>query len=413
MGEAINTKLRDSILTSVMSRITVSGERLEYLRKAAISLQEALLEDKKLAVSLALNAFIPNSIPDRLLPAQEALAAHWETFVSEVKDGGLPYLRAVVILALMEAANKDTKLASALWLALHDPLKRQDNGIEHGLRERALSELRQIHEGHATTIWKDAKTRKVAVKADDVQFQVLENGEVKLAEALSDASANGQAIVSVTGTYVQTPSPEVTQEWAETFGKKAAAAMVSLLESTLEDMKASLDPFLKDAVRAAQASHRAASASTLAERRLSVMWWMQARYSEELDRPYRTLTPVAAAAQMAFDLVKIVPLPATAELEAVLVEAWYQLFNEGDDKKVTLGAAIEEIARDPALASTFAAEASSVAGYRLLTDAIRTSQQGGNIDVGEWIGVPESTLVTPPALAIWVFRNWQVEIIAT
>ncbi|AZI44108.1 hypothetical protein EHF33_14435 [Deinococcus psychrotolerans] len=409
-SRSTETNLLDDIFTGVMGRIEVNKERLGYLRKAAASLEKAVTQDRRLIVSLALSAFIPEGSLSALTPVREALTAEWETLTSEVKGGGLPYLRAVGILALMQAAQGDPKAGSVLYLALRDPLERQVEGIEADLRARVLRDLRQIYESYAKAIWdgEGVAPRKAVTKVEALKLSLPANAQPALATALSDAASNTLAVVSLSGSYLSITEPTVNEAWAEHFGNEAAKGVTSLFQNTLNLIEGTLGPVLKDAARVAAVSQQAAAATGLAERRLNVMWWMQARYSQPLQRAYRTLTPLTAAVQMAHDLAMIVSVPATDELEAVLIEAWYLANKAGGDAQGSLAEVMQQLADDGVLESAPTSEPQAD-GRVLLLEAFQAGDTREAVDWDARVGVPGTTQLTPTELAVWMFRNWQIK----
>lgn len=409
-SQSTEASLLEDIFTGVLGRVEVSKERLDYLRKAAASLEKAVTQNRTMVVPIALNAFIPAGGLSALMSVREALSAEWETFTSEVKDGGLSYLRAVGILALMQAAQKDPKVASIMYLALRDPLGRQVEGVEATLRAHVLADLRQTYESYAKIIWdgEGAGTRKAVTKVEALKLTLQGDSQTILANALAAAAGNPLPVIKLSSGYVTNPEPPVDEAWSQHFGKEAAKGVASLIQSTLKSLEESLLPVVKDAARVAAVSQQAAAAAGVAERRLNVMWWMQARYSQPLHRAYRTLTPLAAALQMAHDLAMIVAAPATDELEAVLIEAWYLVTKSGDDAQEALAEVMRQLAGDSGLGFP-SASVPPPDGRVLLLDVLQAGGISEGVDWDARVGVPGVTQLSPADLAIWMFRDWQIE----
>lgn len=398
--------LRDLLFRTVLGGLTVKGEQLTAITEAADTLASKLEDAHGEVTGLALNAFLPDGHLGALHLVHEALTAQWPTFTSEVPDGGLPYLRATAIMALLQHADDD-KLGSALYLLLVDPLMRQGDRREAALRKHVLGSLRATYLKASKTAWTSVEVRvpNISVKPP-AAVTVLK--DAKTAAEASIFKAMQATTLGSYGTGYTTINVQVPDAWATTLSAAVTDAFESLIGQVMAPLASALGAPLKDVAKFSPLLREALEAAKLAERRMDVMWWMQARYSPSLEVPYRTLGPILAAFRMAHDLDDLVPAPAPPEVEAVLLEAWHVLFGEPKPepllnvlKTVTTG--------DPSFEST---STPSAGGRVDVLDALTAAAGNPRLTQKQLFaltGVTGNTPLSGPELALWVFRTYQAQ----
>ncbi len=400
--------LQDLLFRTVLGGITVKGEQLTAITEAAGTLASKLEGARGQVIGVALNAFLPDGHPSALHLVHEALTAQWPTFTSEVPDGGLPYLRATAIMALLQHADDD-KIGSALYLLLVDPLMRQGDTREAELREHVLAQFKATYQGVSAEAWTgvDVSVPNVVVKApgtltvDKTQISEAQEAIATAMQSIAlgmhhDRNYGGQQPIQVQETWATAVSTAVSESVGTLLGQ-AVSPLATAIGTPLKDV-AKFSPLLSEALKTAK----------LAERRMDVMWWMQARYSPSLEVPYRSLGPFPAAFRMAYDLDDLVPAPAPPEVEAVLLEAWHVLFGEPKPepllnvfKTVTTG--------NPSLEGT---SAPLIGSHVDVLDALKAAATNPRLTQKQLLaltGVAGNTPLSGPELALWVFRIYQVQ----
>lgn len=399
----MSAEINDLLFRTVLGGIRLKDDVLEKLTQAAQDLAQTVAKDPKLMVPIALNAFLPDGSTAALDVVRQGITQQWKAFASQVPDGGLPYLRAVSILALLEHASDD-RLGSALYLLLADPLSRQGEAREAELRDHVLTLLLPTYQRASEAAW-------IAVDIDIPAISAKAPTPVKLSADVSTATQGAitQALTGSMGSYQNGYGPihvQPSAEWATPVSKTVVEAVGTLLQHLLTPVTTAVVAPLKDMSKFGSVIGESLKAATLAERRMNVMWWMQARYSPSLEVPYRTIGPYAAAFRMAYDLDDVVPNTAPKEVQAVLVEAWHMLFSE--DTPEPLFGALKSVASSDREFKD--AKASATPGHMDLIAAIHTVAASPKLtqrQLGAMTGVAGNTPVSGSDFALWVFRVYQ------
>lgn len=400
----MSAEINNLLFRTVLGGIRLKDDVLEKLIQAAEELAQTLAHDPKLISPIALNAFLPDGSPAALDVVRQGITEQWKAFASQVPDGGLPYLRAVGILALLQHASDD-RLGSALYLLLVDPLSRQGEARESELRDHVIALLRPTYQKASEAAWAsiDIDIPAISAKAPTsvkLSADMTSTAQAAVTQALTKNDL-GSYHTGYTNITVQPP-----ETWAAPVGKAIVETLETMLGQLLTPLTTVVAAPLKDISKFGKAVGESLKSAKLAERRMNVMWWMQARYSLSLEVPYRTLGPVKAAFRMAYDLDEIVPNVAPKEVQAVLVEAWHVLFGEGTSEPL-LGVLKSIASSDHEFRDV---KASDLPGHMDLIAAIHKVAASPKLtqkQLGAITGVSGNSPVSGPDLALWVFRVYQ------
>lgn len=402
----MTTPLTTLLYTTVLKGIIVKPAQLTMLTQAADALVTTLKASPSGMVSLALHTFLPGGQLEGLIPARTALEAQWPTFQSENPDGGLPYIRAVGILAFM-ALGEDKTLGSGLYLLLIDPLSRQGEKQEAALRTHVLATLRETYQEAAEETWSSVDVSVPSLTVSPPKELIVSEAVVTKAQETIREAVRSAPISNNYDQYGRQQNIVVPEGWATALSDAFTSSVIAVVTSSLLPTVTALGAPLKGIQKFSPALTDAVQAAKLAERRMNVLWWMQARYSPSLATPYRSQGSWAGAYRMAHDLDDLVPAPAPPEVESVLIEAWYVLF--GEAKSDTLLTALKTVAtQDPAFegsaASAPTGPVSVIAALKAAANHKLSQKQATSLT-----GVSASTPITAPELALWVFRVYQAK----
>lgn len=391
----MSTELNTVLFNSVLKGIVVKPEHLKAMEEASASLAARWQEEKALIPWAALNGLLPDGASEALEPAQEAIVASWPTFVSETADGGMPYLRAVTIMSMV-SLSADPNIGSALYLLLIDPFRRQGDTREASLRAYALSLLETTYESAAQARWKE-------VDSDVPPLELKALKPTPLPEATTTAMA-AAIEKAMTATQILSNYP-TSPTWASSVSQAIVEQLDALLVEMTKPVHAAVAAPLKSMAKSYEAADEAAKAAQLADRRTRIMWWLLARYSPSRKVSYRTLPPFAAAHVMGWDLDELVTRPATPELEAVLLEAWYGTFSE-QPKEASMLQALREAGVEGA---SYKVKGVGGAGIKPVTNIIAELEAGARFTkstLSRALGIHAEN-ISAPALALWIFRTMQ------
>lgn len=398
--------LRTLLFSTIFQSETVVGPQNDDLNRAAEALAETLKTSPKEIPRLALNAFLPNGQPEGLSLARTALEAEWATFSSEKKDGGLPYLRAVSVLALMSHLANPI-IGSGLYLLLVDPLSRQGEQFEAPLRDYVLDTLRATYKKAAKQAWTTVEVDVPTLKVSAPKSLTLSDESLAEVQKQIHTAMMGTPVGQYHHYHQGIQNLQNLDAWASAVSQAITKSTSSLVSTSLSPVVTALSAPLKDMGKFSPALTQALQEVKLTERRMNVMWWMQARYSPSLKQAYRALGAWPSAFRMAYDLDDLVPRPAQDEIEAVLVEAWHVLF--GEPTPDTLTSILKTVATQDPNFTDPKATSSAVPDTILRALAAAAHPKLTQKQVTAMTGVAGNSPLTGPEFALWVFRTYQAQ----
>lgn len=334
--------------------IDVGGDdaKLEKLSQAAKDLAGVLKKNPSKALSYSLIAFDPDAPEDDPV-VQEALGAlqsRWATYRNTFAATPIAVIRAVLLDALVEAAEEDDRVGVCFIASARNalPLLPVDNerDIWIGIVER----IERRVDVRAEEEWATPET--ISVQPLKYEIPTLSALEITIGEASEtdlqvglQAAAGPQYHDPQQGIIATNGNPHwphgASQQWVSEFGTRSGKEIAAAINAVMEDIEVSqpdlTQPFgaLATAVSGyVDDTLKLVTAATAGlQRRTNLLWWRESLYSPSIGKSYRELTPSVAAALMAFDLFETVPLFSPASVSAFLSEAVSRLQGAGEHGK--------------------------------------------------------------------------------
>ena len=420
--------MADSVLTRFLKAalIDIGGDDSKFLKieAAAGEVAKRLVKTPTRAFAFALVAFDGDVKDDEPVVVEVIgiLSDKWPTHYNTIGGSPIAVVRGIILAGLEEAASKSDPIAATIVYLARNVLPFTPAGQERGLWADLLATLGERVERAAEQAWMTPDEIKVsptalAIAPVEVPVTYFRLDKVKLAKAFEAAAGPHDEA----GTAPENPNPYwpgSNQSWVSGFGGRAADAVATAVDPALKckvgpiDLAAALGP-IADAfnTQITEALQAVASASSGLQRRTALLWWKEALYSPSLQLTYRDITAEEAAATMAFDLVSTCPAATPLSVAYFLKETVASLPAVQDAQP----RALIDITKTLAQASATAPLRQAILEFdftegrgpviALLT---RSSIEAlTDEDFRDRTGVPAATALTPPELAVWIFRELQ------
>lgn len=433
--------MSDSILQGFLNKglIDVGGDdaKLDKLKQTAADLAVVLKKTPSKALSFSLIAFDPDA-PEEDPVMQEALAAlqnRWTTYRNTFSAKPVAVIRGVLLDALVEAAADDDRVGVCFIASARNalPLLAVDN--ERDIWVGIVEQVERRVDARAEAEW--ATPDSISVPAMKYEAPTLDPPTISIGEAPeSDLQAGMLAAAGPSYNHPQqggvatngNPNfPQGQGAWVYEFGKRSSTAIAEAIDAALAEIEVSqpdlAQPFgnLAEAVsRYVDDTLKSVSAATAGlQRRTNLLWWRESLFSPAAGKSYRELPPTVAAALMALDLFKTVPLFSPASVSAFLAETVMRLPLGADGGKRAVRDLVAEAQDHEGLAALRDTAAEIVAapdgrGPLLALIGHPTHTRAKNAAEFQWLtGVPADSALDPIAWAGWLFRELQAAKAAT
>lgn len=402
--------------------------KLGFLRKAADSTAKELEKRPDEIARYTLVALDPEISADEdvLIRVEAAVLADWNTMRGRFPDRPRQLLRAVLLGALGKLTDADDPRFSAMVsLTGASVLQYIPPGVERDLFERFFIASGSRAEEHAAFEWSPE-----VPGAGSVTAARIEAGEFRVGKV--DQAVLKRAIQSAVGPNdpqseaLPNPNPHwpnAGQAWAHEFAPRASAAVADAIAQALRstDHTKALQRLLREHAKAVRAAIKSGLAQVahlarVEQRKTVLLWWRETLYSPMARLSYRGLDPRIVSPLMAADLVNLVPPNAPRSVEYLLRETVRAvvLDDPGSDMPGvsvldlcgTLG---DEPLAAVALRGVESDGDSRVPLATFLSDQLTRSEDPRPKAVARRVGIPEGKEIPLDDLAVWLYRDLQVE----
>lgn len=402
--------------------------KLGFLRKAADSTAKELAKRPHEIARYTLVALDPEISADEdvLIRVEEAVLADWNTMRGRFPDRPRQLLRAVLLGALGKLTNAgDTRFSAMVSLTGASVLQYIPPSVERDLLEGFLMASGSRAEEHAAHEW----SPEVA-GADSVTAVRIEAGDFRVGKV--DRAVLKRAIQSAVGPHdpqseaLPNPNPEWPnsgETWAHEFAPRASAAVADAITQALRsaDQTKALQTLLREHAKAVRAAIKSGLAQVVdiarvEQRKIVLLWWRETLYSPLARLSYRGLDPGIVSTLMAADLVNLVPPSAPRAVEHLLRETVRAVVLDdpgGDMPGISIpdlcGALGDEPLASAALRGAESDGDSRVPLATFLSDQLTRSENPSPKAVARRVGIPEGKEIPLDDLAVWLYRDLQVE----
>ena len=264
---------------------------------------------------------------------------------------------------------------------------------------------------------KPPATDEVRITSKDVNITDLASEFMAAAGPHFNSPGRGQLETKGNPTWPQNDPAT----WNSEFGKRTAQTVgeaIALAVGSLSVEGVDLPEFTRETARAISdhlttTLQAVSSAAAGLQRRTNLLWWKEALFSPTARISYRDMTPFDAAALMAFDMHRQIPIFSPASVAAFLRETVIALPALDPDGTASIRELIEK-ARDADVLSPLRTEAANLASAptgRCSVLAMIGHPDGMHQldDRGfrDRIGVTPDTELTLPDWSVWIFREFQ------
>ena len=408
--------------------INVGGDdtKLEKLRGTAADIASVLKKSPAKAASFALVAFdsdVPASEPV-VRETIEALKKRWPTYVNTFSGIPVTVVRAMLLEALTQAGTEDDKISVALVTSARNVLPFTEAGAERALWVNVVNDIERRLDARAESEWSTPSS--IAIAPFDAP--AIPTFDTKISSKRIAKDALREKIAAATGPQNKAGEqtngnpywPNSPPHWAHEFSERMADALSQTIDSAVGamsiapiDLTTPLQSFSSTVAEHIQEAVNAFARATAGlQRRTNLLWWKEALFSPSAQLSYRQLSIWHAAALMAFDLHRQVPLFSPASVAAFLSEAVMMLPQEKDQQRTLFEllsdarVANELTSLRGACADLFSAPVGRSPVLALVghPDAASTTDRQVFRDL---VGVPADTALTSSSWALWIFRELQ------
>jgi hypothetical protein len=306
-----------------------TDERLGHYQAAAGDLAKRFSEAPAEAVSasrVAIDPKCPASDP-WFAAVEEAVKAHWKTFLAKHHDAPRQICRGILLEALREAVEKDDLLSAAIWNSASNLLAHMGTGPEQAITREFISRLGDRCEAYSSSIWRIGDNSPGKQPQFDFPVTPIEAAKVDqttLEQGMSDAAGPHNSQSQAFGN----PNPHwsnAAPHWSYHFAPRAAKSIATEVDKALTAISPAINGLTKQLGPALNAHANALAALVTASIQqiqgfTTLLWWKQALYSPTLRRSYRDMDPGPLAVAMPFDLAEVSGAPVPQSVEYFLRE---------------------------------------------------------------------------------------------
>ena len=414
--------------------IDVGGDdaKLGHLRDTAVDLAGILEETPARAGPYALVAFDPHvpTTDPTIAEVATALRKRWETYVNTFADTPVAVFRAMLLDALIRACRQNDTVAAAFVASARNVLPYMEVSDERELWSDIVGEVENRVEERAKREWATPKS----ISVPEIKLPSSSSSEVGIASRKVNATNLGQKLMAAAGPQYSAPDREYEdtqgnpywphdeqENWLYEFGTRTGTAVGETINRALGSLSvtgADLPGFTRELSKAISkhvtTTLQAVSGATAGlDRRTSLLWWKETRFSPTIRLSYREIPAFDAAALMAFDMHGQIPTFSPASAAAFLRETVIALPTTDLRKEISIRELVEKTSSASAL-EELTKEARSLveppAGRTSILALIAYPEALAQIDEQRFrdlAGVRPDTMLTSPDWSVWIFRELQ------
>jgi hypothetical protein len=341
--------------------ITITDDvNVEKLSKASEDVVKKLNKAKPKIIPFALSALDPSVTVDNseVTEVKDTILKHWTTFLSNVKDTPMTYIRSVMLQVLQALSDNDINNSAVIYLTGIDSLEYYNLGKQAAL-------VKEFFEGLRTKIEADAAVRWT---------------QQSVGSALPALDENGLATDSVDKVEI---------------------------DKNLKAVKSNINKLIAE-------SNLEIERRRVVQLRTHLLWWKEARYSPSLKMSYsqmdkKSVLPIVAAHDYSVSLPLVYPASADfffkntldfimqKENKATKIGDLIKGVRASDDVKTIVGAAPEEKEKVTLL--------NFVRGFVQGVYQIKS--------LSKLVGIDESKEILPSDFGLWILHNLQANKISS
>ena len=312
--------------------IDVGGDdaKLAKLQATAAEVAGLLKKHPAKTPNYTLIAFDPQAPPSDpiILEVLEVLKKQWPTYVNTFASTPVGVLRPLILDALVEASHDDDRVAVAFVACARNVLPFMETGNEQSIWADVVQKIEADVDHRAEQEW--ATPANISIGQLDLQSPAqlkVSSGSAKVdQEILRSKLTAGAGGSPGANQYWPQNNP---QAWAQSLGTQFAEAISEAIDNavaknkgasidlsaTMQQVTSAVSGYIGEVVRSVD------GATAGLQRRTNLIWWKQALFSPSTKKSYRSFEPTIAAALMALDLYRQIPMFSPASVSAFLEEA--------------------------------------------------------------------------------------------
>lgn len=383
--------------------------KLRYLQKSSRALAKTLAAEPVQLPPYTLVALDPK-VPgdDPVLEAvEQTVIAQWRTLRNRFPDRPLRLLRAVILAALDQCAErKDTRFAAIVWLSGSSFLTRLSPSAEADLLREFLLKVGTTAEEAAARAWSPTSSEIPRIPTPRIGGMDAPTGggnRETLEEALPPANAANFS--SSAATAIAAAIERAT--------RSSSSAQSRVFESLLRDHAKAVRAAMRTSMK-----HTAETVESL-QRRSMLLWWRETLYSPIACTGYRSLSPSAASLLMALDLARLARPHAPQSVDYLLQEAVREMLRHRTDTmmpRLSVPEFCGEARSGLPDVNVLPTPLDFPDGRIPLAAYVRHELLGHETATGDAlqrrIGLSPEQELPLDALAVWLFRDFQAEAMA-
>lgn len=425
--------MSESILLKFLQNglIDVGGDdvKFEKITGASGDFAQVLGSTPSKAVSAALLAFDQGAPANDPLVSEvlDILKQRWPTYMNTFAGVPIAVVRGILLNALVQAANKDERVAIGFASAARNVLPFMELGSEREIWRAVVAEIEELVDQKAEVEWATPET----IHVDKLKY----SKPAPVAIASAGAKVNRewlQGVVTAAGgpnlpggvASGENPNPywpQNQQNWLQQFGIKMSAAIADAVDGVAResgvkpvDLAPTFEQFASEVANYASSLLSSFSGATTGlQRRTQLLWWKEALFSPSARISYRTLDDIAAASLMAFDLFQKLPMLSPASVQSFLAEAVRTVQKSDPNQTVSLQELVRQASTHRDL-ENFRNDIASLVpppeGRGYLISLICHPEKAKELNEDRFrssVGLPGETKVSLASWAEWVFRELQ------
>ena len=412
--------MREDVLLRFLGKglIDVGGDddKLGHLRHTAVDLSGILDETPAKATPFALVAFDPHvpTADPTIMQVEDALRKRWETYANTFSGTPTTVLRAVLLDALVQACGQNDAVAMAFVASARNVLPFTESDGEQEIWAEILLEIERKVEERAETEWATPMSMSTpnlnvdSPSAVKIDIQKKKTNAAPLTRKF-EAAAGPQSYAqdgSHTDTKGNPHFPQENAQWVGEFATRTAQAIAEAINRAVGGL--SIDSGdLTTTLRAVS------DASAGLQRRITLLWWKEALFSPSAGVSYRGMSPFDAAALMAFDMYRHLPIFSPRSVTAFLRETVIALPTIDQEQEIPIRELAEMTLNGSVLGEMRTEMRKLVAapeGRGSILSLIGHPGALSQIDPRRFrdlVGVPPDAMLTLPDWSVWMLRELQ------
>ncbi|MFA4869587.1 MAG: GTPase-associated system all-helical protein GASH [Pedobacter sp.] len=387
--------LREFVNEGVL--ILADDSHFDKLKKTSGELVKKLKNKNKILsyTMTALDSQVSIENPE-IIEVKELITKNWTTFLSNVKDTPLAYIRAVMLDALSDLA-KDIINATIIWNAGRDAIKYKvlvDK--EKNILRKFLLELGERVEQEAILRWSFKDIELSEAYAKNQTYLPIDKAKIEahLKAAAGTADYDGENPVSTAS----------TDSWHNFFSKRAGTGIADEVTAALKflaNKSTAKDNAIVEYVTSLQAQLKNQALKS------ELLWWKESGYSSTVKKGYEQIEECPLQILLASDFANLLPEICPASADFFLIRTMKTICA---DREVTFGEFLDEITSSSNLCQQFLVQSSGEENTSTLLGFVR-GLLWGQLKKEEFkkiVGPDLDTKVKLSYICNWLFHGYQI-----